>query len=493
MTQTIQDQLPDIVARMRSLGQDVHGVEAKSAVGKLPKSIPETLSAFANGSGGIILLGLDERTGFAPAEGFRPSPIRDALAGACADRMQPPLRPVIEVVEFEGAQLVAAEIEPLPPSDKPCFIKERGMYQSSYIRTGDGDRRLSHYEIDRLVEEHRQPRWDEEVVDEATPGDLSPDLVAAVVGRQRHLRPQLFGTGDADSVLEALHALKRDASGALRPTLAGLLALGTYPQFYFPRLSVTFASFPSDSKAAMINGNERLLDSKSLVGPIPSLIQEATSLVLRNGRIGGRMEGVFRVDVPEYPPLAVREAITNALMHRDYSHLARGTQVQVNLFTDHLEFLNPGGLYGTVTVASLGSRGFSSTRNLRLSTLLEEAPHPDGGVVAENRGTGYLMIKSQLAAAKLAPPEADDDISSFSLVFRSAPPRTRPLQPSTPSRPVIEAYIASKPTASTTELAQATGLSRSAIGKHLRALLDAGRIEPTHPTKSKFQKYRWVG
>ncbi|MCL2483323.1 MAG: putative DNA binding domain-containing protein [Propionibacteriaceae bacterium] len=495
MTDSIQEQLPKIVARLRILGQDLCDVEVKSSVEKLPKSMPETLSAFANGSGGILILGLDERDGFGVASGFRSTQIREALAGTCADRLSPPLRPAIEIIEFEGAQVVAAEIEPLMPSDKPCFVKERGMYQGSYIRTGDGDRRLSHYEIDRLVEEHRQPRWDEEVVEEASFSDLDPSLVAAVVARQQRLRPQLFGTGEAESVLQGLYALRQDNLGTLRPTLAGLLTLGTYPQYFFPRLNVTFASYPSDSKSAILGGTERLLDSKSLVGPIPSLVQEATSLVLRNARIGGHMEGVFRTEVPEYPLLAVREAITNALMHRDYSHLARGTQVQVNLFTDHLEVLNPGGLYGTVTVAKLGSRGLSSARNQRLATLLEEVPYPEGGIVAENRGTGYLLIEAQLAEAGMTPPEADDDISSFSLIFRRFGQQSGPVVPrrAVPSQQAIEAFLASKRVASTGDLVQATGLSRSAVGQHLRSLMDAGKVETTHPTKSRFQQYRWLG
>ena len=331
-------------------------------------------------------------------------------------------------------------------------------------------------------------------MDEANVSDLDSSLVSAVVARQQQLRPQLFGSGDAQSVLEGLHAVGKDASGTLRPTLAGLLAMGTYPQFFFPRLNVTFASYPSDSKSVILNGTERLLDSKSLVGPIPSLVQEATSLVLRNARIAGHMEGVFRTEVPDYPLLAVREAVTNALMHRDYSHLARGTQVQVNLFIDHLEILNPGGLYGTVTLAKLGSRGLSSARNQRLSTLLEEVSYPEGGIVAENRGTGYLLIEAQLAEAGMAPPEADDDISSFSLIFRRFPQRQTPsARPVAPSQQVIEAYLTSKQIASTTDLMEVTGLSRSAVTKHLRILQASGRIETIHPTRSKFQQYRWLG
>ena len=494
MTDSLKDRLPAIVTRLRSVGSDSHGVEVKSATPKLPKSMLETLSAFANGSGGVIVLGLDESAGFLPVRGFQAVSIREALAGACADRLQPPLHPAIEIINFEGAKVVATEIESLLPVDRPCFIKERGMYQGSFIRTGDGDRRLSQYEVDRLVEEHRQPRWDEELVPEATIEDLDPDLVGPVVTRQQRLRPHLFGTGDTESVLQGLQVLKEDNTGVPRPTIAGLMALGRYPQYFFPRLNVTFSSFPGDSKSTVLNGTERLLDSQSLVGPIPALVRDATAAVLRNARIAGRMEGVFRKEVPEYPMQAVREAVTNALMHRDYSYLARGTQVQVNLYTDHLEILNPGGLYGTVTVDRLGSRGLSSARNQRLSTLLEEVPYPEGGMVAENRGTGFLMIEALLHESGMPAPEADDDISSFSLIFRPAP--SRPLQPPiavNPSKQMIEAYLVQAKSASSAEISQSTGLSRSVINKYLRELLDAGRIQATHPARSKYQRYQWTG
>ena len=305
---------------------------------------------------------------------------------------------------------------------------------------------------------------------------------------------QLFGNGDAESVLQGLRAVAEDGAGVLRPTLAGLLALGTYPQYFFPRLNVTFSSFPGDSKASVSEGGERLLDTRSLVGPIPTLVRDAASAILRNARIASRMEGVFRHEIPEYPVQAVREAVTNALMHRDYSPLARGTQVQVNLYVDHLEILNPGGLYGTVTMDKLGSRGLSSARNQRLSTLLEEVPNPDGGMVAENRGTGYLMITALLRQAGLLPPEADDDISSFSLVFRGAPVApSRIVRPTGPSRQVIESYLAATESATSADIATVTGLSRSAVNKHLRALIDAGRIRAAHSATSKFQQYRWIG
>jgi ATP-dependent DNA helicase RecG len=91
-------------------------------------------------------------------------------------------------------------------------------------------------------------------------------------------------------------------------------------------------------------------------------------------------------------------------MHRDLSELARGTHIQVNLFGDRLEVLSPGGLYGTVSVDRLGDPGASSTRNTRLSALLEDVAYPGGGMVAENRGSGYALIEAELAAAGMRAP-----------------------------------------------------------------------------------------
>ena len=136
--------------------------------------------------------------------------------------------------------------------------------------------------------------------------------------------------------------------------------LGVFPQEFFPRLTVTFVVCPGASKATVIEGRERLLDSQSLSGPIPQLVRDSVAAVARNMRVGAIIEGAFRRDVPDYPLAAVREAVTNALMHRDYSDLAKGTQVQLDIYVDRFEVLNPGGLYGTVTIDTLGKPGVSS-------------------------------------------------------------------------------------------------------------------------------------
>lgn len=487
-----QEELSYMVDLMRAAGTDVQYYEVKAAAKGLPEKMTETLSAFSNGNGGTIILGLSEADGFTPAPGFKAKSIQDALATACSQKMKPPVRPDVEIVPFEGSLVVVARVPEMAPFFKPCYIAERGAYQGSYIRTGDGNHKMSGYEVDRLIGERKQPTYDADVVEEAVLDDLDPDLVGALLKRERDKHGQVFRKlSDTDALL-SLRVIREDEKGVLRPTLAGLLALGMYPQKYYPRLCVTFASFPGTTKAEALSSGHRLLDSETLIGNIPAMIKDAIDVVSRNMRTGAVIEGAFRTDLPDYPPVAVREAVANALMHRDYSPLAQGTQVQVNMYSDRLEITNPGGLYGTVTIDQLGHAGVSSTRNQHLALLLENTPYPDGGWVVENRGTGYQEIEARLNEASMARPIPKDSISAFSLTFSRRhllPEELR--RASTPDvREAILDVLESAGSISTREIMEMSGLSRAGVMRYVNRLLDDGVIEPTEPMRSPRQRYR---
>ena len=138
-------------------------------------------------------------------------------------------------------------------------------------------------------------------------------------------------------------------------------------------------------------------------------------------RIASYVVGGSRTDVPEYPEVAVREAVANALMHRDYSPEALGSQVQVNMFADRIEIISPGGLYGMVTVDNIGTYGASSSRNQFLSRILESVPYPEGyperGFVVENKGTGFAQIQGSLRSQGMRPAFPRDDLSLFCLTM----------------------------------------------------------------------------
>lgn len=489
-----QRELNDLILQMRQIGNDTQTCEVKESRKKIPENITDTLSAFSNGEGGTIILGVSEKEGFIPVESFDARAMQEALSAKC-DLMTPRVRPSIEILPFEGANVLVAHVPAMPVKDQPCYITTKGRYQGSYIRTGDGDRKLTQYEVDRLIEERSQPTFDDDTVPEATLDDLDKNLLTPFISRQRELHPRIFGTRSDEDIIIGMHVAKRDDDGTIRPTLGGLLALGLFPQQFFPRLNITFTAFPGVTKSEVVDDSRRFLDSQTIIGPIPLMIEDALGAVTKNMRTGAIIEGAFRKDVPDYPRKAVREAIANALMHRDYSPDARGSQVQVNMYADRLEVLNPGGLFGSVTIDTLGTIGISSSRNQFLSNILETTPYPGGGYVVENRGTGYQVIEEQLQAALMNPPKPLNTLTFFSLTFnkrrmtKSEKTNTNPLSV---EEAIIE-LLSKRSSATSKELSELSGLSRSAITSHLRTMIANEIVEPTEPARSPKQRYRLAG
>ncbi|MGV1010617.1 MAG: ATP-binding protein [Dermatophilaceae bacterium] len=402
-----QAQLSLIIERLRRLGTDTATIEVKEASGGLPKSIGETLSAFGNAAGGLLLLGLSERRGFSPAPGFDAPRIRDALARACSDDMDPPVRAPVEIHEFDDAAIVVLEVPQVDPLRQPVHIKRKGPYDGSYIRGGDGDRRLTAYEVTQLLSNRTQPLEDAEIVGTASLQDLDEGRVAALGKRLRAQSPRAFGNLDDEGVLLRLRAAASDREGTLRPTLAGLMCLGQYPQQFYPQLFISFVALPGREMGDSLADGTRFLDNVSCDGPIPDVVEAVLAAARRNMRTAAVIREAGRQDRYDYPLEVIRELVVNALMHRDYSSLSRGTQVQVELYPDRLVVKSPGGLFGSVVESQLGVEQVSSSRNSILAKLLADVPGDDGKPVCENRGSGLSRVMSQLRESGMTPPTFD--------------------------------------------------------------------------------------
>jgi ATP-dependent DNA helicase RecG len=404
-----------VLPHLRAVGSDIADVEVKAAVGGLPKSIVDTVSAFANTNGGLILLGIDEDAGFA-AVGVNAGKLASDLASACADQLEPPVRPDISVVELEDVPIVAALVEELPPTQKPCFVRARGIERGSFIRTFDGDRSLSTYEVHVLQSSRGQPQDDGSLVDGASVGDLDPALTAAMIRRLRSTRSKVFAAASDDEILDMM-GVTVDRDGHRSVTLAGLLVLGRFPQQFVPQLDVTFVALPTISGEPLQDGT-RFLDNQSIDGPIPRMVAETLAAVRRNMKRRSIVVGLGREDRWEYPEEAIRELVANALMHRDYHPLAHGTQVRVSLYPDRLEISSPGGLHGPVARDDLLAEPVSSSRNAKLAKLLEDVEiESTGRTVCENRGSGLLATAAALRAAGMAPPKVIDNVREFRMVI----------------------------------------------------------------------------
>ncbi|MEV0614576.1 ATP-binding protein [Nonomuraea sp. NPDC050404] len=413
----LDEELSEIVENLRTLGGDVADVEVKKSQRELPKTIRESLSAFANTHGGVLILGLDESAGFAATGVQNAVKISNDLASLCSTDMEPVLRPLIRVHDFEGVQVIVAEVPELERARRPCFYKGAGMTKGSFIRVGDGDRHLSSYEVQIMLSSRGQPRDDEQGIPGAGLELLDPVALETFVQRLRISRPYAFRDCDRDALLRRAKIMVTGHDGAEVLSLAALLALGTYPQEHFPQLIISFVHFPSPTGDDAAAGT-RFLDNLTIEGPIPVMVRDALAVIRRNMSKRAIVGGAGREDVWEYPETALREVVANALVHRDLSSTARGAQIQLEMYPDRLVVRSPGGLFGPVTVDNLADDGISSTRNATLMRILEDVVLPgETRTVCENRGSGIRAMVNALRSAGMSPPQFDDRISAFTVTF----------------------------------------------------------------------------
>lgn len=420
--ETSQGQLSEIIAELRSVGTDGTRIEVKAAAGGVPKDLWPTVSSFSNGTGGIVLLGLDEKQGFSPASGFNAQAIRDAVSDVFRPRrnadqagaITPRPLGTIDIAEVDGSPIVVIDVQELPPSQKPAFVTAQGKEGGSYERVGDGDRRMSTYGIFLLSTNMSQPLLDVEPVKGAEIRDLDSDQIERFIARLRRRRPR--SVADLDATADILRRHNVISADGVTPTLAGLLALGRYPQQFLPQAMVTFAVYPGRSKDVLV-GETRMLDRRVIEGAIPVMVDDLVRALLQNLRTRRVTHGTGAADEPEIPEVALREAITNALTHRDYSPWALGEQVRVEMFPDRVEVLSPGGIWGGRRVIDLFD-GSSRSRNGVLAALLADVPLPDRDeAVSENAGSGIPAMTGALGRAGLPAPRFDATVTSLKVTL----------------------------------------------------------------------------
>ncbi len=201
------------------------------------------------------------------------------------------------------------------------------------------------------------------------------------------------------------------------PTLVGILFFGRAPQQFYPAFTITFVHFAGTSTAQANPGDPLYLDNREFRGTIPAMIDSARAGIFEKLSRGAVMDGFVRKDIPEVPEFAYREAIVNAVSHRDYT--LDGSYIQLRLFADRLEVQSPGGLGGHLTVDNIVYEQY--TRNPHIVRLMEELGY------VEHRGLGVDKMIHAMTGAGLKAPSFEDRGSSFWVTLRrGAPARPQP-------------------------------------------------------------------
>ncbi|MFF0491690.1 ATP-binding protein [Nocardia sp. NPDC003482] len=408
-------ELEALLGECRSLGGDHSTCEIKKSQRGFPHTTWESISALANAQGGWIILGVDEKRDFTVVGVEDPAQIESQLAAACSE-MEPPVRSEIRTVHVNGKSVITAYIPPIPRDQRPCYRRSLGPYAGSRVRVSDGDRKFTDYEVSVLLSNRTEPRHDISLVHSSSMADLDEEMLSSFLRRVRETKGEIFRRVDDVRALTMLNVVK-EYDGRVVPTLAGLLVFGLYPQTFEPQLDLTFVAYPAGEPGMLGTVGERFTENRAIDGSIPVMVNECIRVLKRNMKRRSIVTGIYRVDEWEYPEEVLREALVNALVHRDYSEHARGMQVQVEMYPDRLLIRNPGGLYGPVSVDNLGVDTVSSSRNKALLKILEDTPYGEGHMVCENRGSGITRMRIALTEAGMEPPRFLDSISSFTAEF----------------------------------------------------------------------------
>ena len=351
-----------------------------------PARLQEPVVAFANNRGGLVILGVSERSPY-KIIGLPWTQEDEEIVQSMARAIQPPVAPVVSIVWIDGMQVVVLRVEPLA----------RGWAQTSdgrlLVRSGPTNRALVGDELLRFVRERAtDPVEDEAVAD--TVDSLDRSLLSTYLEQRLGSVPR-----ERNQALRDLGLVTPD--GGLR--LATSLLFSTKPQRNSRRFGIEILRFGGSS-----DGNAVLREKTDLVGPLPHLVQEADRAIYEEMRREAVVRGLVREEVPEFPPIVVREALLNAVGHRDYA--AHGAAVQVRIFDDALEIESPGTLPGYVTVENLRTEQYS--RNPRIMDGLQRL-----GLV-EEAGQGIDRMVQAMEEALLDPPEFVERSATFLVRLR---------------------------------------------------------------------------
>ena len=474
-----EEELIALIRKVQRRQMEFQTVELKAAERDFPKKIYDTLSSFSNqDEGGVIIFGVSEKDDYETVGVFNAEIAQKKAMEAC-EQMEPKVRAIFTSAEIEGRTVLSAEIPPVEYWHRPVFYKGAGRLKGSYIRVGDADEPMSEYEVYSYEAFRRKIRDELRPVSECRVELMDRDRLNKYLAEVKKERPRLSVLPDKE-ILELMGITKNEV-----PTLAGVMTFALYPQTWFPQLSVTAVSLPGTRMGETDTEGARFLDNKRITGAIPDMLEETVEFVRKNMRIKTIIDNSgHRVDKEEYPIVAVREAVLNALIHRDYSMFTENSPVCIEMYRDRIEISSKGGIFGGGSVKQLG-KGMPETRNAALANMLELLK------VTENRYSGIPTIIRELRHAGLPEPVFEDTRGVFKVIFRNGiEMQADEIDKTDISRAVLQ-YCATP--RSREELTAFTGKSRyytmSAI---VQPLVDRRSLRMTIPEKPKSPKQRFI-
>lgn len=356
-----------------------------------PRDFAEILIALANADGGWALIGVEDD---GIVSGVDPEADRDRineLLLAAHEYCRPPVRISHELVPYDDMRVLVVNVH-------PDFLVHNHTSGRVYLRVQDRNKPLSVDETLRLAYSKGQNHYGARPIPRASLDDLDLDLVREYATLRGLTMPEV-------EILRGLDLLV-EKEGTWRPTVACALLFGKKPQRWVPRCGIDFLLFKGTEESI-----ESLVKRETIEEPLPRLIKQAWDLVQSFIPTRRKLRGLVLEERAEYPEFAWREAIVNAVAHRDYT--ITGTATQIRVFDDRLEVESPGTLPGIVTCENIADERFS--RNPQIVGVLKAWRY------IEDLGWGINRMIEEMEQADLKPPEFGETRSSFVVTLRNVP------------------------------------------------------------------------
>ncbi len=362
---------------MSNILQQIKNGENKSLEFKetLPKneSIAKTVIAFSNTSGGKLIVGVNDKREIVGVDDSNIFETEDKISSIIFDSCSPNILPEMYTLNIEGKLLLVIEV--FRGNLLPYYLKKEGKNNGTYIRIGATNREASFENIVELERQKRNISYDEEICYEKEFKGLD---LTILYRRFESLNKQLN--------IEKLKNLKliKEEHNRLYPTNALMILLGTPLH-----CSVKCAKFKGTTM-------ELFIDKKEYSGDIFTILENSMAFIQNHINLRGEIKGLVRTDTYEIPTVALREALINALIHRDY--INGGRDIKVGIYDDIVNIVSPGSFPHSITMDDI-TNGRSEARNRVIANLFKEL-----GLI-EQWGSGINRIKKQCLEAGLKEPQ----------------------------------------------------------------------------------------
>lgn len=432
---------------MKYVGSESSRLEFKEMIPGSSK-IVKTVIGFCNSKGGKLVIGVKDDGTIVGISEEEAHEAMERLDHLIYEASTPPILPLIYQQRIDSKVLLIIEVS--SGINKPYYQKSEGLSEGTFIRLGRSTVKANADIIEELKWQSRGISYDQLPLYHATVDDLDTARIEYFFNHRRNgVRSPV-----SEDALIAYEIIKKEHATDYS-TVAGMLLFGKSPQRFISEAYILCCHF-SEFK------DREAVASRTCKGTLFEQFDEAFDFIMERLNKSFRIEKKTREENWEIPPIAVREVLMNAILHRNY-HI--NAPIKISIYSDRIEFFSPGSLPGPLDASNLES-GITYVRNTAIAKILWEAKY------IEKMGSGFITLFKSFRKEGLLPPEVLEGTNFVKCIL----PRTRSEFQQDGIEELILGMFKIAEEISISDVIQQFNLPRTTAGRALTKLIEMGKL-----------------